>query len=40
MFPTENRRDFGELPPEVIDKLQIELYSDPAKAAFKALVDA
>jgi len=39
MFPTENRRDFGELPPEVIDKLQIDLYSDPAKAAFKAMVD-
>ena len=39
MFPTENRRDFAELPTEVIDKLQIDLYSDPAKAAFKALAD-
>lgn len=39
MFPTENRRDFAELPPEVIDKLQIDFYSDPAQAAFKAMVD-
>jgi ATP-dependent Lon protease len=39
MFPTENRRDFAELPPEIIDKLQIDFYSDPSQAAFKALVD-
>jgi len=39
MFPTENRRDFAELPTEIIDKLQIDLYSEPAKAAFKALAD-
>jgi len=39
MFPTENRRDFAELPPEIIDKLQIDFYSDPAQAAFKALAD-
>lgn len=40
MFPTENRRDFAELPPEIIDKLQIDFYSDPSQAAFKALLDA
>lgn len=39
MFPTENRRDFAELPAEVIDKLQIDFYSDPAQAAFKALAE-
>jgi ATP-dependent Lon protease len=39
MFPTENRRDFAELPPEIIDKLQIDFYSDPSQAAFKALLD-
>lgn len=39
MIPTENRRDFAELPAEVIDKLQIDFYSDPAQAAFKALAD-
>ncbi|MGE0827267.1 MAG: protease Lon-related BREX system protein BrxL [Candidatus Binatia bacterium] len=39
MFPTENRRDFAELPAEVIDKLQIDFYSDPVQAAFKALTE-
>lgn len=39
MFPTENRRDFAVLPAEVIDKLQIEFYSDLARVAYKALVD-
>ena len=39
MLPTENRRDFAELPAEVIDKFQIDFYSDPAQAAFKALAD-
>jgi len=36
LIPTENKRDFGELPAEVIDKLQIEFYSEPAQAALKA----
>jgi ATP-dependent Lon protease len=39
MIPTENRRDFAELPAEVIDKLQIDFYSDPSQATFKALTD-
>jgi ATP-dependent Lon protease len=39
MLPTENRRDFAELPAEVIDKLQIDFYSDPLQAAFKTLVE-
>lgn len=37
MFPTENRRDFAELPAEIIDKLQIDFYSDPSQAAFEAV---
>ena len=37
MIPTANRKDFATLPDEVIDKMQIEFYSDPAQAAFKAL---
>ncbi len=37
MIPTLNRKDFATLPDEVIDKIQIEFYSDPAQAAFKAL---
>lgn len=40
MFPTENRRDFAELPAEIIDKLQIDFYSDPSQAAFKALAES
>jgi ATP-dependent Lon protease len=39
MIPTENRRDFAELPAEVIDKLQIDFYSDPGQATFKALTE-
>jgi len=39
MIPTANRKDFATLPEEVIDKMQIEFYSDPAQAAFKALVE-
>jgi ATP-dependent Lon protease len=39
LIPTESRRDFAELPPELIDKLQIDFYSEPAKAAFKAFAD-
>jgi ATP-dependent Lon protease len=40
MIPTANRKDFASLPDEVIDKMQIEFYSDPAQAAFKALSSA
>ena len=36
LIPTENKRDFAELPAEVIDKLQIEFYSEPSQAALKA----
>ena len=39
MFSTENRRDFAELPAEVIDKLQIDFYSSPEQSALKALAD-
>jgi hypothetical protein len=30
---------FADLPAEVIDKLQIDFYSDPSQAAFKALAE-
>lgn len=39
MLPTENRRDFAELPADVIDKLQIDFYSDPGQAALKAIAE-
>jgi ATP-dependent Lon protease len=35
----ENSRDFASLPPEILDKLRIEFYSEPSQAAFKALAD-
>jgi ATP-dependent Lon protease len=37
MIPTMNRKDFATLPDEVIDKMQIEFYSDPVQAIFKAI---
>jgi ATP-dependent Lon protease len=39
LIPTENRRDFANLPAEVLDRLRIEFYSEPSQAAFKALAD-
>jgi ATP-dependent Lon protease len=39
LIPTENSRDFATLPPEVLDKLRIEFYSEPSQAAFKALAE-
>ena len=39
LIPSDSRRDFAELPAELIDKLQIDFYSDPAKAAFKAFAE-
>ncbi len=39
LIPTENSRDFASLPPEVLDKLRIEFYSEPSQAAFKALAE-
>lgn len=39
LIPTENSRDFAQLPAEVLDKLRIEFYSEPSQAAFKALAD-
>jgi ATP-dependent Lon protease len=37
MIPTENKRDFADLPADIIDKLQIVFYSDPTNAAFRAM---
>jgi len=39
LIPTENSRDFASLPPEILDKLTIEFYSEPSQAAFKALAE-
>lgn len=39
LIPTENSRDIGQPPAEVLDKLRIEFYSEPSQAAFKALAE-
>ena len=39
LMPTENSRDFANLPTEILDKLRSEFYSEPNQAAFKALAD-
>ncbi len=39
LIPTENSRDFAQIPAEVLDKLRIEFYSEPSQAAFKALAE-
>jgi len=39
LIPSDSRRDFAELPAELVDKLQIDFYSEPAKAAFKAFAE-
>jgi len=37
LIPSENKRDLGDVPSEVLDKLQIIFFSDPANAAFRAM---
>ncbi len=39
LIPSDSRRDFAELPAELVDKLQIDFYSEPAKAAYKAFAE-
>lgn len=40
MIPTANAADFGSIPAELLDKLKVDFYSDPAQAAFKAIAEA
>lgn len=37
LLPSENKRDFADIPSDVLDKLQIIFYSDPINAAFRAM---
>lgn len=37
LLPSENKRDFADIPSDVLDKLQIILYSDPVNVAFRAM---
>jgi len=37
LIPSENKRDFADVPSDVLDKLQIIFFSDPVNAAFLAM---
>jgi ATP-dependent Lon protease len=37
LLPAENKRDFADIPSDVLDKLQIIFHSDPINAAFRAM---
>lgn len=37
LLPSENKRDFADIPTDVLDKVQIIFYSDPINAAFRAM---
>ncbi len=37
LIPSENKRDFADVPSDVLDKLQIIFFSDPVNAAFRAM---
>ena len=39
IIPTTNAADFGNIPPELLDKMRVDFYSDPMQAAFKAIND-
>ncbi len=39
LIPTINAADFASVPPELLDKLRVDFYSDPAQAAFKAMAE-
>jgi ATP-dependent Lon protease len=40
LIPTANAPDFGSIPPELLDKLRVDFYSEPSQAAFKAIAEA
>lgn len=37
LLPAENKRDFADIPSDILDKVQISFYSDPLNAAYRAL---
>jgi ATP-dependent Lon protease len=39
LIPTANASDLGSIPAEILDKIRVEFYSEPAQAAFKALAE-
>lgn len=39
LIPTINAADFAGVPPELLDKLRVDFYSEPPQAAFKAMAE-
>jgi len=39
LIPTSNAADLGKIPPELLDKLRVDFYSEPHQAAFKAIAE-
>ena len=39
LIPTVNAADFAGIPPELLDKLRVDFYSEPSQAAFKAIAE-
>jgi len=39
LIPTTNAADLGSMPSELLDKMRIDFYSDPAQAVFKAMAE-
>jgi ATP-dependent Lon protease len=40
LIPTANAADLGSIPPELLDKVRVDFYTDPSQAAFKAMAEA
>jgi len=40
LIPTVNAADLGSIPPELLDKVRVDFYTDPSQAAFKAMAEA
>ena len=40
LIPTTNASDLGSIPVELLDRVRLEFYSDPAQAVFKAFAAA
>ena len=39
LIPTANAPDFAAVPPELLDKLSVDFYSEPSNGMFKALAE-
>jgi predicted ATP-dependent Lon-type protease len=39
LIPTVNTADFGSIPPELLDRLRVDVHSDPLQTTFKAIAE-